>query len=803
MLRFFFFLFSQILLPCCLYAEMIVLQIDVNGVPRGEFFVEREASGNFLLPIADLSNLGLLIKPQEIWVVDDVSYFSLKEFPEISLSLEESSLTLSIVSPPQYLPQSVIDLSWRQTEKVQRPHEASTFVNYRLSYDTDSRSNGSTSGLASEVGLRREDFLILSGQRYETSSEKTRFIRQMTTVTWENRDELRRFIVGDAVTPATLLAPSLYLGGVTISRNFDLDPSFIRYPTFDYTGSIESPGEIDVYQNGYKIRTEKLPPGPFHLENLSGIPGYGDIEVVLRDQFGRETKLSTPFYLSEQLLKPGLQEYSYSAGLLRDGYASIDDSYSSAILLGVHRYGWSRNLTVGYTLQAGDGLVMVAPQMDIRARTAGVFSLSAGANAGSQGGGAALLRYAYSHRPFSGSLEYHFFSEGWRTLSGTTMNSSLPQQRLRGALSWGSLSTGSLSLDAEQRSFYDSSSQTSLGAMYSRRIFSHVNLNLFLRQTRNIVNEGSIFAVFTYSPGEKLQASLRLDLQRDKSSQELDIQKNTPSGAGYGYVATAGHRSDDAGGATYLDLSREQHSRYMNLWGRGYFESGGTGTETAFSLAAAGAFTWVGGHFEPSRPVDDSFALVRVGALPDVTVYRNGEEVGRTNAHGLLLVPGLSSYYDNRISLADTDIPIEYQLKKVDYYISPPARSGSCVDFGVVSSQPVTGRFSFRQKGRVTPLEYREVVLVNSLEEKLTIPTGQGGEFYFDPQDFTSLQEAEREVKGCEALLDLAGEKTVLPRYRATVWLADKEQTFNLEVPASEDLFVDLGEIVIDVETGQ
>jgi outer membrane usher protein FimD/PapC len=796
----FVLLLFLLLTPAGLRAELMVIQIDVNGLTRGEFFAEREVSGHFLLPVADLPALGLLITPQTTVTIGVTSYFSLAEFPDISANFDEGQLTLSLTSPPHYLPATIIDLSRQQHRQVLQPLESSAFVNYRFDFDTDSRTDSSVSGLTSEIGWRRRNLLFLSGQRYETADADARFTRQMTSATWEWRDELRRLIVGDAITPAGPIVPSVRFGGVTISRNFDLDPAFIQYPTFDYAGAIAGPGEIDIYQNGFKLRTEKLQPGPFQLENLTGAPGYGDFELVLRDQFGRESRLSSPYYLTDQLLKPGLQEYSYSAGLRRDGYGTNEDRYSAAALLGRHRYGWSRRLTVGYSLQAGDGLLMISPQLDLLAGTAGIVSLAAGGSTGKGGGGAGLLRYTFNRRPFSTSFEYQYFSESWQTFSETTRIGAMLQQQVRGTIGWGSLAAGSLTINATQRKFYNGSPQTSLGAMYSRRLFGKVSCNLFIQQTRNEGSELSAFAILTYSPANHLQTALRFEKQQAGSSQSIDLQRNAPAGAGYGYLATAGHRSDDTGSAAYLETSGEHHSRYLNIRGRGYYEGGDAGSATALSLSTAGALTWVGGHFEPSRPVEDSFALVRVGTLPEVKVYRNGEEVGRTDKNGLALIPGLSSYYDNRISIDDTDIPMDQRISKVEYFLSPPARSGSCVDFDVVRSQPITGRLFLQRGSDLSPVEYREVELLNAAGQRMTIPTGRGGEFYFAPDDFPAEVGTEPLVNGCDALIKPKEVGELSPRYRATLWIDDKERTFNLEVPVSDAIFIDLGKIVVAAE---
>jgi outer membrane usher protein len=444
---------------------------------------------------------------------------------------------------------------------------------------------------------------------------------------------------------------------------------------------------------------------------------------------------------------------------------------------------------------------MLSPQLDLLAGTAGIASLAAGGSTGRQGGGGSgLLRYVFNRRPFSTSFEYQIFSERWQTLSETARAGVALQQQIRGTIGWGSLTAGSLTINAAQRKFYHGSPQTSLGAMYSRRLFDKVSCNFFIQQTRDERSNLSAFAILTYAPADRPQTSLRLEVQAKTSSQAIDVQQSAPAGAGYGYLVTAGHRSGESDSAVYLETSGEQHSRYLNIRGRGNYESGDTGSATALSLSTAGALTWVGGHFEASRPVEDSFALVRVGTLPGVKVYRNGEKIGHTDKNGLILIPGLSSYYDNRISIDDTDIPIEQRISKVEYYLSPPARSGSCIDFDVVRSQPITGHLYLQRGEDLSPVEYREVELTNAAGHKLAIPTGRGGEFYFAPDDFPAEVGAEPALKGCDALIKPKEAAELSPRYRATLWIDGIERTFYIEVPVSDALFIDLGKVVVDAD---
>ena len=59
-------------------------------------------------------------------------------------------------------------------------------------------------------------------------------------------------------------------------------------------------------------------------------------------------------------------------------------------------------------------------------------------------------------------------------------------------------------------------------------------------------------------------------------------------------------------------------------------------------------------------PVGQSFALLRVPGVKGVEGFSSNQPIGRTNGSGDLLVPEILPYYGNRLSIADTDVPLDY-----------------------------------------------------------------------------------------------------------------------------------------------
>ena len=139
-------------------------------------------------------------------------------------------------------------------------------------------------------------------------------MRGLSSYIVDDLPHLRRWVAGDSVAAAGGLGGTVFLGGLSVSRNFDLDPYFVRYPTLSLAGAVTTPSTVDVYVNGALVRREPLPPGTFDLTNLSVPTGSGTTRVVIRDAFGQEHALTNPFYASTAVLGKGLQDYGYNLG---------------------------------------------------------------------------------------------------------------------------------------------------------------------------------------------------------------------------------------------------------------------------------------------------------------------------------------------------------------------------------------------------------------------------------------------------------------------------------------------------------
>jgi outer membrane usher protein FimD/PapC len=154
-------------------------------------------------------------------------------------------------------------------------------------------------------------------------------------------------------------------------------------------------------------------------------------------------------------------------------------------------------------------------------------------------------------------------------------------------------------------------------------------------------------------------------------------RRKIEAGAGFGYgtrrtgsISLDGSVAREYGGPERRTASATPFFQYNGRYGiytavyRADVADGGDTVETT-RVTASGGIAYVGGSLGLSRPVADSFGLVRVGGLEGVRVYRNGQEIGRTDGAGKVFVPDLSSYYENQVSIDDRDVPMEYSIPEV------------------------------------------------------------------------------------------------------------------------------------------
>jgi outer membrane usher protein len=133
---------------------------------------------------------------------------------------------------------------------------------------------------------------------------------------------------------------------------------------------------------------------------------------------------------------------------------------------------------------------------------------------------------------------------------------------------------------------------------------------------------------------------------------------------------------------------------------------------------------WAGGGFFAAPQINDSFAVVHTGGVPDVPVTYENRLVGTTDSNGELLVPSLISYQNNELAVDPWRLPADIEVGQTTKLVRPAGGSGMVVNFDVRAVKAAL--LTLKDKnGQSIPLGS-----VATLTGDAGVPVGYDGEAY-------------------------------------------------------------------------
>jgi len=750
--------------------EQIIVNVTLNQEDKGEHFVYLAKDKDFLIKESELKAIGFLDPQGAVSVIAGEPHISLRSMKGVSFTLNERTLSLDIVANPELLQKRSLDFTTARPSKIYYPKDNSAFLNYGVNYTSGvNNSDPQAWNVTNELGMRFYDLLFLTNTTYTQTKTDEDFVRLQSNATYDFRKDMDRLVFGDFFASSGNLGSTVNLGGISFSKIYNIDPYFIKQPLFNFSGQTALPSEADIYVDGMLLRREKLSPGGFELKNIQYYGGYRNVDIIIKDAFGREQKIENPFFFNDVLLKKGLHEYSYNIGFLREDYGVKSDSYSDPASSVFHRYGVSDELTLGFRGEGSKNLINYGPAISLLEKNLGIFSASLSQSAGKYGGLAGIFSHLYQSKRFSTQFTIQGNTENYRVITNRDLTDIMKYQ-LNAGVGYSTGRFGSLSLSYTSTKQYQGIDNEIFAATYQRNIAENLQLSLSFRHTVHdeYTNECSLRLTYYWK-----DITMSLDHYRDDKNDttSFQIQKNAPVGEGYGFRATADRKDTPEGESTFFNPFFQYNGRYGIYSGeyRGLYDK--TGSNETYQLSASGGIVYVGNTVGLTRPVYDSFGLIKIGEIQDVEVFQNNQRIGRTGTSGKVFIPNMNSYTDNIIIINDTNLPMNYSIGEASRRVSPPFRSGSFINFDVARMQGITGSLKITTDGAVKAVEFQEIdITVNG--KKVAFPTGKGGEFYLE---------------------------NIPPgRYPAQFNYMEKPLTFDIIIPKVDDIIIDLGSIVVE-----
>jgi outer membrane usher protein len=691
--------------------QRVLLPVEVNATARGEMFAYVDGD-DVLVPESLFVDLGVAADPAAVREIENERFISLKALaPKVTFTFDPENIALSVVLSPDLLGERTLELQ-RRSVVADQGGDPSLFFNYALAGE-----RSSTPGIFTEIGASKGHRFAYTGVSRNTQGE---LVRGLSYLNVESPRSLRRLTFGDAIVGSDALGGSVVLGGVTMSRQFSLQPYLIRTPALNLTGAATTPSVVEVYVNGQLTNRVQVQPGVFTLQNLPATGGLGNTRLVIRDAFGRETVVDRSFYYSTFALRKGLSDYTFSIGSVRN---NLQDSFEYENIAGLayYRKGVTDRVTVGGRAEASEDVVSGGPSLTLATRFGDFDTQLAASSSDGRTGTAGTLTYRFSAPLYSFGVAALQRSDEYATLSlPVDLDRPVRDITLFAARNFRGLNFG---LTASRNELRDGQTFDRVAVQANATLGRWGNLFSSFGQTRRDgITEPEILVGLTFGLGRWTTGNVQYQDAEGRSQVLYQVRRPLGFSNGYGYTL----QSDTM---TEQQLASLQ---YQTSFGRYELNVDAKNADAA-TYNVAGGVVMIGGTIKPTRSVEDGFALARVG-VPGVQVFAMNQPIGRTDRSGDLLISNLLPHYENELRISDKDIPIDYEIIGTQVQVVPPTRGGVIATFPVRRLQSYTGRASFMIVGQPYTPGLGEII-VETPNGRSLLPLGRTGEFYAENLD--------------------------------------------------------------------
>lgn len=472
------------------------------------------------------------------------------------------------------------------------------------------------------------------------AGDTTRFTRLETTWTVDRPADGLRARFGDSVHIGVNGAPVRF-GGIQIGRYFGLTPSLITYPTPAISGEAESASTVQLYVDGVLRAQSQVNAGPFVIDNAPVVSGAGETELVITDVLGRQQSITRPFFVSTNLLRRGLSDWSFALGAERRQFGRADARYGDTFAAMRYRFGVTNNLTLEGAIEATHETTTAQAGVTIASVGPGQTYISRAAN---EDGGFTSASWYYDGRALSLGMQFEQRDGDFMPLGREDDDF---RRGVAGNAGFDMGNYGSLSFTGAQVEQDDRPLTRTLTFSYTPD-FADGALSLRVAQIQQERSELIAGMSFSFSLTADVSAHASVDTDDRGETYRISAERPVEPGA-------LGWRAQAALGAV----------ERVNAAVIGRNEGGETMAEVAVTEGRGGARLRHAGSvglieelpFAGQR-IDGAFAVVDAGA-PNVSVARNRLDAGETGEDGRRLITNLRPYDDNVISISADDLPID------------------------------------------------------------------------------------------------------------------------------------------------
>lgn len=720
--------------------------IKVNDVLMEQSILTlKDKNGTLWLPVKTLESMNFVIPDAKQIDYVGEKYISMNSIQGVTHTVDMTTLTLNLATPITAFKSNKLDFGG---SKIVDPTEPpwGGFLNYNIL--ATNLSNVTNANALVGVTVFGPYGFGTSSFSYTTTKAERPWVRLLTTWIVDNPNKMTTLAIGDDVSTGTNWSGSLNYGGIQYARNFGTQPAFYTFPLPGYKGAAIVPSTINMFVNSVMVKEENVAPGVFDITNIPMTDGQGNVVIVTRDILGRRQVYKANYYISTTLLKKGLSNYSFDAGLIREDLGIRSNVYSQFIGAITYGYGLSDSTTAqvhGEVLSYEQALGFTVTQL------LGQLGVATGSIAGSQSldlgkGALGQLTYQYLGQAFSAGGSGTFTTDHF-TQSGQGQETLAPKWVSQVFASF-ALGDGSLSANWTKQINRESDNTSFITASYSTNFFNAISMVFTMIRTLSGPPNRSAFLGLSYSFDTVTSLNGTFNDTIESNQKSLQLIRQLPVGPGYGYDITLNEGARDAkdGSLSY----RNDYGTYILQAQKSEGESG----SSTYSLNVSGGMLYMDKHFKLSRDITNSFGFVKTFGIKDIAIYSQNQLIGITDESGITFVPNLLPYQETVVNVDPNTVPLDVQIDSFTKTVIPYRNSGVLIPFQMK--------------------EINNVTVTLKLADGKVAPEGSVVKIKDNEQEF---------IVGLEGSLYLGG---VSGRIEAQVIWTNASCTFSLDVPKAQ-----------------
>jgi len=699
------------------------------------------------------SSVGGRINLTEFSTADITAEFDQRQLA-LNLELAEAARKLQVLS----LRAPVVD-----SQQLSIPSGFSAYVNTSTRFsnrqrsDVDQGEQAINARIDGAIRLHRPVLVFDYVSEVDPVTDETEFVRQQISVIEDFEQRATRLTMGEVFTLGRSFQTSVNILGFSLGRDYSLSPGRSIRPLGRHRFVLDRKSEIFVEIDGNTLSTLELDAGQYDLRDIPLLDGLNEITLRILDENGNEDSIDFNQLFSNSLLDTDEIDFAFSLGFPEVESNASDKRYEfGELVVSTHASrGWTDSVTLGLTAQ-GSPLVQ---QLGIQSLIATRFGLiefdvsGSRLDSGSVGGATSLrfesvvsdgvdatrleLGLEHQSRSFSGLDRVVEDEDVLEESELITTDDEAFNRQTFAYLSGSRLLTGNLSMTGGfnwSHSDVDNADQYAVVAGLSGQIGHVRGVSWGARLRHRIID-------FETDDQRSTDVSLRLAYRPDRTNSVFSqansdenlviagLQRKVRAGSPGGYRVDIDARTSDEIGDELSANFEYTGNRFETTLTHREIRSDTEATlrESSSQLNFETALVFAGGRFAVSRPIEQSFAIIRTHPTLDDRMLRinpdGDNEYARTSIFGPAVVPDLGAYTQRNIQYEVENLPLGYDLGVGLFTVKPNFGAGYALEVGSAATATLIGVLKDR--------ETREpVALVAGKAMKAGSPDDPGIDFF-------------------------------------------------------------------------